>query len=61
MLTTLVLILAGITAWCVASLALALVVGPMVRKADRNRGADRMTLTAERRPLTGAIPIPVVR
>ncbi|GAA2753742.1 hypothetical protein [Amnibacterium kyonggiense] len=60
MLTTLVLVLAGITAWCVASLALALVVGPMVRKADRTRVADRTALVAERRPLTGAIPLPVV-
>jgi hypothetical protein len=59
-LTTLVLVLAGITAWCVASLALALVVGPMVRKADRTRGAERPARVAERHPLTGAIPLPVV-
>ena len=61
MLTTLVLVLAGITAWCVASLALALIVGPMVRRADRSRGADRVARpAAERRPLTGAIPLPLV-
>jgi hypothetical protein len=35
MLFSLVWVLAGVTAWCVASLALALVVGPMIRKADR--------------------------
>jgi hypothetical protein len=40
MLYTLVWVLAGITAWCVASLALALVVGPMIRTADR---AERPT------------------
>ena len=56
-----VLVLAGITAWCVASLALALIVGPMVRKADRTRGADRAArVIVERRPLTGAIPLPLV-
>ncbi|GAA4741114.1 hypothetical protein GCM10025783_10190 [Amnibacterium soli] len=55
-LTTLVLVLAGITAWCVASLALALIVGPMVRRAA---GAER-GLVADRRPMTGAIPLPVV-
>ncbi|MGN6444220.1 hypothetical protein [Amnibacterium sp.] len=60
MLTTLVLVLAGITAWCVASLALALIVGPMIRKADRRRAADREPLPAERRPLPGAIRRPVV-
>ena len=38
MLFSLVWVLAGITAWCVASLALALIVGPMVRASDR---ADR--------------------
>jgi hypothetical protein len=58
-LTTLVLVLAGITAWCVASLALALIVGPMVRKADRTRVADRSVRVAER-VLTGAIPLPVI-
>ncbi|WP_375389258.1 hypothetical protein [uncultured Amnibacterium sp.] len=57
MLTTVVLVLAGITAWCVASLALALIVGPMVRRADRTRAADRAPIAVERRPLTGAIPI----
>jgi hypothetical protein len=35
MLYSLVWVLAGVTAWCVASLALALVVGPMIRSADR--------------------------
>ena len=64
MLTSVVLILAGITAWCVASLALALIVGPMVRKADR---AERLTggelrLPAfDRRPVTGAIALPLAR
>jgi hypothetical protein len=60
-LTTTVLVLAGITAWCVASLALALIVGPMVRKADRTRGAERTAgVATERRPLTGAIRLPLV-
>jgi hypothetical protein len=59
-LTTLVLVLAGITAWCVASLALALIVGPMVRKADRTAGAERTVRMPERSPLTGAIPLPLV-
>lgn len=35
MLTAIVWILAGLTAWCVASLTLALVVGPMIRAARR--------------------------
>ncbi|WP_375406303.1 hypothetical protein [uncultured Amnibacterium sp.] len=60
MLTTLVLVLAGITAWCVASLALALIVGPMVRKADNAAGAERAMGSHERRPLTGAISLPLV-
>jgi len=60
-LTTVVLVLAGITAWCVASLALALIVGPMVRRADRTAAAERGGVVAERRPLTGAIPIIAVR
>lgn len=30
--TTIVWILAGVTAWCVAALALALLIGPVVRK-----------------------------
>jgi hypothetical protein len=60
-LTTLVLVLAGVTAWCVASLALALIVGPMVRKADRAAGAEHAVRVPERRPLTGAIPLPVVQ
>jgi hypothetical protein len=59
-LTTLVLVLAGITAWCVASLALALIVGPMVRKRDRTEAAERGTRLADRLPLTGAIPLPIV-
>jgi hypothetical protein len=37
MLFTLVWVLAGITAWCVASLALALLVGPLVRGAAERR------------------------
>lgn len=37
MLESIVWILAGVTAWCVASLAFALLVGPLVR---RNRVAD---------------------
>ena len=53
-LTSVVLILAGITAWCVASLALALIVGPMVRAADRRRQEDRQV-----QPMTGAIRLPV--
>lgn len=53
-LTSVVLILAGITAWCVASLALALIVGPMVRSADRRRHEDLQVL-----PMTGAIRVPV--
>lgn len=60
MLTTLVLVLAGITAWCVASLALALIVGPLVRRADRTRSADRV-LIGDRHPRTGAIRLPVVQ
>lgn len=61
MLTTLVLVLAGITAWCVASLALALIVGPMVRKADKAAGAERAIGVHEGgRPLTGAIRLPLV-
>ena len=59
MLTTVVLVLAGITAWCVASLALALIIGPMVRRADRTAAAERTTVAAERRPMTGAIPIQI--
>lgn len=60
MLTTVVLVLAGITAWCVASLALALIVGPMVRKADKAAGVERAIGVQERRPLTGAIQLPLV-
>ena len=62
MLTTVVLVLAGITAWCVASLALALIVGPMVRRADRTAAAERAgVVVVERRPRTGAVPIIAVR
>jgi hypothetical protein len=43
MLFSLVWVLAGITAWCVASLALALIVGPMVRAADQADRAARRT------------------
>ena len=64
MLTSVVLILAGITAWCVASLALALIVGPMVRRADRAEGATRTDVRVpafDRRPVTGAIALPFAR
>lgn len=56
MLTSVVWILAGITAWCVASLALALIVGPMVRSADRAERAGRSD-AAVLAPATGAIPV----
>jgi hypothetical protein len=49
MLFSLVWVLAGITAWCVASLALALVVGPMIRSADR---AERWRPIRRPRPAT---------
>jgi hypothetical protein len=49
MLYSLVWVLAGITAWCVASLALALVVGPMIRTADR---AERRRPARRPRPAT---------
>lgn len=42
MLFSLVWVLAAVTAWCVASLALALVVGPMLRKADRAEGQQQV-------------------
>jgi hypothetical protein len=61
-LTTVVLVLAGITAWCVASLALALVVGPLVRKAGAHRGTEHGVmgrLRSEHRPATGSISIPI--
>lgn len=35
MLFSMVWVLAGVTAWLVASLALALIVGPMLRRPDR--------------------------
>ena len=64
-LTSVVLILAGITAWCVASLALALIVGPLVRRADRaEHGRPRTDVRRaafERRPATGAIALPLAR
>lgn len=50
MLYSLVWVLAGLTAWCVASLALALLVGPMIRNADR---AER------RRPISRPAPVPL--
>jgi len=59
-LTSVVLILAGITAWCVASLALALIVGPLVRRADRAEGRSTV-LAFEPRPATGAIALPLAR
>ena len=52
MLYSLVWVLAGITAWCVASLALALVVGPMIRSADR---AERRRPV--RRPRSAALQL----
>ena len=55
MVTSLVWILAGITAWCVAALALALIVGPLVRRRDRVVGTDRLPLRAH--PATAGIPI----
>ncbi|HEV7624479.1 MAG TPA: hypothetical protein VGO26_10095 [Amnibacterium sp.] len=58
MLDSIVWILAGVTAWCVASLAFALLVGPLVR---RDRGtAER----AEQRPLAAprlAAPVQLQR
>jgi hypothetical protein len=48
MLESLVWILAGITAWCVASLALALLVGPIVRARRAGTAAPRR---APQRPL----------
>ncbi|MFD1722621.1 hypothetical protein [Amnibacterium endophyticum] len=60
MLTSVVLILAGITAWCVAALALALVVGPLVRKGDRKQVQSlRPAASFEPRPATGAITLPL--
>lgn len=51
MLFSLVWVLAGITAWCVASLALALIVGPMVRASDRADRAERRRLAARSVPV----------
>lgn len=59
MLTTVVLILAGITAWCVASLALALIVGPLVRSSDRSRGSREVSVLTPAHPATGAIRLPI--
>lgn len=56
-LTSVVLILAGITAWCVAALALALIVGPLVRRRDR--AEVRELPVREPRPMTGAITLPL--
>ncbi|MDQ1531163.1 MAG: hypothetical protein QOE37_1268 [Microbacteriaceae bacterium] len=53
MLFSLVWVLAGITAWCVASLALALIVGPMIRASDRADRAARRQL----RPSALAAPV----
>ena len=61
MLTSVVLILAGITAWCVASLALALIVGPLVRRADRAEGRSARITAFDPRPATGAIALPLAR
>lgn len=64
MLTTVVLILAGVTAWCVASLALALIVGPLVRRSDRERHPARPAVPIPIRqasPMTGAIPLPIAQ
>lgn len=61
MLDSLVWILAGITAWCVASLALALIVGPIVRQ--RRDGVARIE-RAPQRPLTAprlAAPVQLQR
>jgi hypothetical protein len=41
MLFTLVWVLAGVTAWCVASLALALFVGPLLRASEQKRETAR--------------------
>lgn len=51
MLFSLVWVLAGITAWCVASLAVALLVGPMVRRTARASPDGRTVST-----VTGSIP-----
>jgi hypothetical protein len=59
MITSLVWILAGITAWCVASLALALVVGPLVRSKDRSAARTGVVATRLTQPATGAIPLPL--
>ncbi|MDQ1513769.1 MAG: hypothetical protein QOC59_1611 [Microbacteriaceae bacterium] len=54
MLFSLVWVLAGITAWCVASLALALIVGPMVRASDQ---ADRAARRARILPLGSQVQL----
>ena len=58
-LTSVVLILAGITAWCVAALALALIVGPLVRKGDRKQVQTIRPAAFEAHPATGAIRLPL--
>jgi len=61
MLESLVWILAGITAWCVASLALALIVGPLVR---RRRGDVDVARPVQSRPLSAprlAAPVQLQR
>jgi hypothetical protein len=58
MLESIVWILAGVTAWCVASLAFALLVGPLVR---RSSGA---AVTRQPRPLAAprlAAPVQLQR
>ena len=61
MLDSIVWILAGITAWCVASLALALIVGPLVR---RRRGDEDVVRPVQARPLSAprlAAPVQLQR
>jgi hypothetical protein len=48
MLESIVWILAGITAWCVASLAFALLVGPLVRRRQGIAEPVRRPLAAPR-------------
>ncbi len=65
--TTIVWILAGVTAWCVAALALALLIGPVARKhpaQQRRWQSDAQAATAVRtstwdavRTVTASIPV----
>jgi len=48
MLESIVWILAGVTAWCVASLAFALLVGPLVRRKHGITGHQARPLAAPR-------------